>query len=126
MTTTGERSTDRAGKGREQVRSTGQQPGAAPAGPVSKAFAAGRRNLHDWLDRPMTSLHLVLAIFLLLLAIGLMMVLSSSSVTSYRRDGSSFAVFQSQILFAALGLPAFVIASRLPLRVIRARPRLRC
>ncbi len=122
MTTTGERSTGQEGKGRPSGQQSGQpttQRGAEPAGLIPRAFAAGRRNLHDWLDRPMTSLHLVLAIFLLLLAIGLLMVLSSSSVTSYRRDGSSFAVFQSQILFAALGLPAFVVASRLPLRVIR-------
>ena len=56
----------------------------------------------------MTSVHLVLAIFVLLLAIGLLMVLSSSAITSYRQDGSSFTVFQSQIVFAALGLVAFV------------------
>jgi cell division protein FtsW len=122
VTTTGERSTDQAGKGAQSGRLSGprtKQQRAEPVGLMRRALAVGRRNLHDWLDRPMTSLHLVLAIFLLLLTIGLLMVLSSSSVTSYRRDGSSFAVFQSQILFAALGLPAFVVASRLPLRVIR-------
>ncbi len=86
---------------------------------MQRAVLSSRRTLHDWLDRPMTSVHLVLAIFVLLLAIGLMMVLSSSAITSYRRDGSSFTVFQSQIVFAGLGLVAFFFVLRMPLRVIR-------
>lgn len=83
-----------------------------PRGPV--------RRLKDWLDRPMTSFHLVLAVFLLLLGIGLVMVWSSSSVRSFQRDDSSFLVFQRQLIFAGVGFVGFFFAARLPVRVIRA------
>jgi cell division protein FtsW len=69
----------------------------------------------------MTSFHLIIAIFLLLLGIGLVMVLSSSSVTAYRGDsGNSFATFQRQAIFAVIGFIGFLFAARLPIKVIRA------
>jgi cell division protein FtsW len=74
----------------------------------------------DWLDRPMTSLHLILAVFGLLLGFGLLMVLSSSSVVAYQRSESAFAVFTNQAGFAVLGLVAFFFVMRMPLRLIRS------
>ncbi len=68
----------------------------------------------------MTSFHLIVAVFLLLLGIGLVMVLSSSSVTAFQHDDSSFAVFERQLIFAAIGAVGFFFAARLPIRVIRA------
>lgn len=77
------------------------------------------RNRH-LLDRPLTSYLLVLGSALALLGLGLPMVLSASSVTSYAETGSSFTLFERQLLWAAIGLPAMFVASRLPVRVWRA------
>ena len=72
------------------------------------------------LDRPLTSYYLLLAASALLLTIGLIMVLSASSVYSYERnDGNSYAVVQRQLMWALIGLPTAFVASRLPYRAIR-------
>lgn len=82
----------------------------------------------------MTSFHLVVALMSLLLVTGLIMVLSSSSVVSYTSclanlgpkdgpqvcDNSSFSVFQRQLIFAVIGAIGFMVAVRLPVRVVRA------
>jgi cell division protein FtsW len=65
-------------------------------------------------ETPVTSYYLLLGAVLLLVGIGLVMVLSSSSVESYAESGSSFAVFGRQALFALVGLPLLWLASRLP------------
>ena len=49
------------------------------------------------MDRPLTSYYLLLGGATLLLAIGLMMVLSASSVYSYRVHGSSYYIFLKQL-----------------------------
>ena len=68
----------------------------------------------------MTSWHLILAIFSLLLGFGLMMVLSASSITSFRQNGgSSFATFKTQAVFAVIGLCGFLFTSRMSTRVMR-------
>ena len=72
------------------------------------------------LARPLTSYYLVTGSALLLTGIGLVMVLSSSSVASYRSSGSSFTVFQKQFMWVVLGLPLMWVACRIPVRVIRA------
>ena len=66
------------------------------AGRVRRTWASVRKLTGDWLDRPMTSLHLILGIFALMLGFGLLMVLSSSSVAAFRNGGSSFSVFANQ------------------------------
>ena len=78
-----------------------------------------RKTTGDWLDRPMTSLHLILAIFALMLGIGLLMVLSSSAVTSYRNMGSSFSVFTNQAIYAAVGLLGFFGAQYIRVKVLK-------
>ena len=93
---------------------------------VAETYHRLRRYTRDWLDRPMTSFHLLLAVFFLLLGFGLLMVLSSSSVVSYTRDlnngggGSSFGTFKRQLIFAAIGLVAFYAAMRVKLSWLRA------
>lgn len=87
--------------------------------PSRSLVAALRRTAKDWLDRPMTSWHLITGIFVLLLGFGLLMVLSASSISSYRKAGSPFAAFENQALFAGLGVVAFVFASRLSTRMMR-------
>jgi cell division protein FtsW len=76
--------------------------------------------LRHALDRPLTSYYLLLGASALLLTIGLIMVLSASSVYSYRvNDGDSYAVVQRQLMWVAIGLPCAWVASRLPYRFIR-------
>ena len=71
----------------------------------------------------MTSLHLILAIFALMLGFGLLMVLSSSSVAAFRDGGSSFSVFANQAIYAAVGLVCFFAAQFIPVRMLdRSRP----
>ncbi len=48
-----------------------------------------------------------------LLLLGLIMILSASSVTSFATYGSSFAFFNKQLLWAAVGIVAFVAFARL-------------
>src|SRR5687767_15682104 len=54
--------------------------------------------LRQSLDRPLTSYYLLVGASGLLLVLGLVMVLSSSSVWSYKQfDGDSYAVFLKQL-----------------------------
>jgi cell division protein FtsW len=71
------------------------------------------------LDRPLASYYIVIGTVALLLGLGLIMVLSASSVTSYASTGSSFTYFVRQGLWVAIGLPALWLGSRLPVRVYR-------
>ena len=80
-------------------------------------FVASVRRL---LDKPLTSYHLVIGVSGLLLVLGLLMVLSASSVSSLREYGSSYTVFARQAVWVAIGLPLALLASRLPHRIIRA------
>ncbi|GAW51407.1 MULTISPECIES: putative lipid II flippase FtsW [unclassified Nocardioides] len=66
------------------------------------------------LDRPLTAYYLLLGASALLLTIGLIMVLSASSVYSYRQnDGNSYAVVTRQLMWVAIGVPCAWVASRL-------------
>ncbi|WP_426566628.1 putative lipid II flippase FtsW [Angustibacter sp. McL0619] len=69
------------------------------------------------LDSPVTTYYVLLGSTLLLLVIGLVMVLSASSVTSLSKSGSSFTIFLSQLRFAVIGLPLMLVASRVPVRL---------
>ncbi len=84
--------------------------------PPPPASPAGRLPL---LHRPLTSYYLVLGSAVMLVALGLVMVLSASSVQSYSQSGSSFTIFQKQALWVAVGLPVLWVASRLPTAVYR-------
>src|SRR6476659_5709787 len=76
--------------------------------------------LRDALDRPLTSYYLLLGASALLLTIGLIMVLSASSVYSYEQNaGDSYAVVKRQLMWVAIGLPCAWISSRLAQRWIR-------
>jgi cell division protein FtsW len=71
------------------------------------------------LDRPLTSYHLIVGCTTLLLTLGLVMVLSASSVLAYREYHNSFAIFQKQAIWAVVGVPAMWGVSRLPVRWFR-------
>ncbi len=78
-----------------------------------------RAALRRTLDRPLTSYQLVLGVSGLLLALGLLMVLSASSVTSLNEYGNSYSIFVRQAVWVGVGIPLALLASRLPLRLIR-------
>lgn len=71
-------------------------------------------------ERPLTVYYVLIGTAALLLAIGLMMVLSASSVYSYKQyNQDSYHIFFKQLTWVALGLPLAFIASRMPSRWIR-------
>jgi cell division protein FtsW len=78
-----------------------------------------RRALSDALARPLTSYYLLIGAAALLLTLGLIMVLSASSVFSYDRTGDSFLIVRRQLMWVILGLPTAFVVSRLPSRWIR-------
>jgi cell division protein FtsW len=61
---------------------------------------------------------------LTLVAIGLVMILSASSIEAFKRYGSSFLLFNRQVIGAVVGLAAMFVLARLDYRVLRrfARP----
>ncbi len=79
----------------------------------------GAVRLKALLDRPLASYYLVLGCTLLLLAVGLMIVLSTS--TAYDLDHSlpAYSMFEKQILGAIAGLALMWIGSRAPARLLR-------
>jgi cell division protein FtsW len=96
----------------------------ASAAPAARAPAGTRADDEEapstpFFDRPLTSLHLVLASTGLLLALGLVMVLSASMVESYRDTGSAYSVFADQLAFVGLAVPAFWLGVRLSPRTYR-------
>ena len=91
-------------------------PTRTPRASLGSWYAAARHAL----DRPLTSYYLLLGASALLLTIGLIMVLSASSVYSFEHhDGDSYAVVKRQLLWVLIGIPCAWVASRLPYRAIR-------
>ncbi len=91
--------------------------------PRTGAAALGARwaALRHAMSRPLTAYYLLLGSTALLLTIGLIMVLSASSVWSFKEyDGDSYAVVKRQLTWVLIGVPAALLASRLPIRLIRA------
>jgi cell division protein FtsW len=71
------------------------------------------------LDRPLTAYYLLLGASALLLTIGLIMVLSASSVYSFENNGNSYAIVERQLLWVLIGIPCAWVASRLPHSFLR-------
>ena len=89
----------------------GARPAAKPRQPKTR--------IGTWLARPLASFHLVVTIATLLTVLGLVMVLSASSVESYADGGSAYTLFTQQAIYAALGAVLFYIALRIPIRFLR-------
>jgi cell division protein FtsW len=99
-----------------------QAPTAAPGVatlPASVPPSAPSR-LARLLDKPLTSYYLVLGATLLLTVLGLVMVLSASSVTAFKAYGESYYFVEKQAIGVVIGLPALWAASRIPARAYRA------
>src|SRR5215467_3024183 len=94
-------------------------PGIVPDPPAPAARRTPASVL-AMLDRPLTSYYLILGITTLLLALGLVMVLSTSSVLQLGQGGSPYSGFQHQLLGVALGLPCMWLAARCSPTMFRA------
>ena len=71
------------------------------------------------LKHPLADYGFLLGATLLLLIVGLVMVMSASTVVSFRSTGSSYTLFMRQLLFAVLGVVAMVVLSRMPVAFFR-------
>ncbi len=96
---------------------TGARRTARPKAPAEGA--AADKAPASWLDRPLTSYYLILGSAGLLLLLGLVMVLSASSVKSYVAHGTPYDIFQRQLVWVALGLPALWLGLKLRVRAYR-------
>ncbi|TXN30681.1 putative lipid II flippase FtsW [Lacisediminihabitans profunda] len=101
--TTGAAPRPTAGQPAAEAREPRHAPAAFVA--VRRIFAAETGNYF-----------VLLGATLFLVVFGLIMVLSSSSVESFLASGDFFNGFVRQVLFAALGIPLMLIASRMPAR----------
>ena len=91
-------------------------------GRVSAVAAAGERvrALHALLDRPLTSYYLIVGITTLLLGLGLVMVLSTASVSDLYQGESPYYDFERQLAGIVVGVPIMWLAARSSPRLFRA------
>jgi cell division protein FtsW len=75
--------------------------------------------LRSVLDRPLTSYHLVLGSVALLVIVGLMMVLSASSVNAYLTVGDSYFYVKRQLIFLTAGVLGAFAIMKLPSSTLR-------
>ncbi|MDM7856193.1 putative lipid II flippase FtsW [Cellulomonas alba] len=84
---------------------------------ATQATPEGSR-LGQW-NSAVTSYYVLVGATALLLVLGLVMVLSSSSVDSLDAGNSPYAVFLNQSKFAVAGLVVLLVIARTPVRVLR-------
>jgi cell division protein FtsW len=72
------------------------------------------------LDRPLTSYYLILGCTLLLLALGLVMVLSASTAYNLEEGLPTYSTFEKQVAGALAGLVIMWLVARAPSRLFRA------
>ncbi len=109
------------------MTTTAERPPESPTSGAGEPSPGLRGHLATWraaaqhtLDRPLASYYLLIGSAGLLLTIGLVMVLSSSSVWSYQQFGSSYTVFLRQLTWVFLAVPFVFAAVRMPHRLLRA------
>ncbi|MCB7137784.1 putative lipid II flippase FtsW [Cellulosimicrobium marinum] len=86
---------------------------------VGDRAARDRPWLGQW-DSSVTSYYLLVGATTLLVVIGIVMVFSSSAVTQIAAGNSPFDVLLEQGQFVLIGLPALLVAARLPVRWYKA------
>ena len=108
---------------------TTSPPGARTASHASSNRASSTQGepgrVGGWLQRldsPVTSYYVLLSVTVVLVVIGLIMVLSASSVKSLVQTDNStpYVFFRKQLQFAAMGAIAMVVAVRIPPRAWKA------
>ncbi|HEY5359103.1 MAG TPA: putative peptidoglycan glycosyltransferase FtsW [Streptosporangiaceae bacterium] len=106
--------------GRPPGDDTAAQPAAAPSASPAAGLRESAARLLGLLDRPLTSYYLIIGCTLLLLALGLAMVLSTSSALALDHNQAPYAGFQKQLLGAVFGLGVMWLAARASPRLYRA------
>ncbi|SDS55953.1 cell division-specific peptidoglycan biosynthesis regulator FtsW [Brevibacterium siliguriense] len=105
---------------KKPVRKPAKAAGKSPektASVIRKAWKHLRSDIAGLSAHPLTTYFLILVCVVLLTGLGLVMVLSASSITSYDGGaGSSFAYFNKQAMYAGVGLVLMFAASRMPLQ----------
>jgi cell division protein FtsW len=102
---------------------TPRPPGVSAAGRPAPPPSPARGQLAVLiaaLHRPLTSYYLILGITTLLVALGLVMVLSTSSVAQLAQGASPYSGFQHQLVGVLLGLPCMWLAARASPGLFRA------
>src|SRR5271165_1779513 len=102
------------------VRLPGRDATLAGAAARVRSLREGALRLKALLDRPLASYYLVLGCALLLLGVGLMMVLSTSTAYDLDLGLPAYSMFEKQLLGAAVGLVLMVLAAKSPPRLFRA------
>jgi cell division protein FtsW len=101
-------------QGTRSSSAAGKKNGRRSAGSVPE----GSSSWQTWLQRlesPVTTYYLLLSTTTMLVIIGLVMVLSASSVESYRITNSSYTIFFNQLRYAVIGVVGAFLASRIAL-----------
>jgi cell division protein FtsW len=110
--------TTRAGTGWADRRRAG--PSAVDEARERAArLRAGAAGLKALLDRPLASYYLVLGCTLLLLAVGLMMVLSTSTAYDLDTSAPPYSIFEKQLVGAVAGLALMWLLAKAPPRLFR-------
>ncbi len=91
----------------------------APAAAVPTAARPTRSALGQW-DSAVTSYYVLAGATALLLVLGLVMVLSSSSIDALAAGRSPYATFLDQTKFALIGLPLLLVLARTSVRRLKA------
>lgn len=91
--------------------------------PAPPDRATSVRDVLHWLraslDRPLASFHLVLGSVALLLIVGMMMVLSASSVNAFLNTDDSYFYVKRQAIFLVIGLIGALVMVKMPLATLR-------
>ena len=90
-------------------------PDAGNGPTVAESFMTARITLGKVFRADSPNFFWLLGITIVLVIIGLLMVLSASSVDSFLQDGQFFGAFGRQAAYAAIGLPVMMVLSQLPL-----------
>ncbi len=101
------------------VRDAAAEAAGLPGELPPPGLTGRARSALGLLDRPLTSYYLVLGGTVLLLALGLVMVLSTTSAYQLDIGGQPYAGFQKQLIGVLVGLPLMWIASKCPPRLFR-------
>jgi cell division protein FtsW len=96
------------------------RPGLGAALDRADSLRDGLLRVKALLDRPLASYYLILGCSLLLLGVGLMMVLSTSTAYDLDQGLAAYSTFQKQLLGAGGGLVLMWLAAKAPPRAFRA------
>lgn len=103
----------------DRVTESDAREGGMRGNPASSTTDRGSRTAL-LLQHPLSSYYLLMGSALLLLLLGVIMVLSASSIESVRVFGSPYTLAQRQGMFAVLGVVAMYFASRTSIEFWRA------